>query len=108
MEEPRPRMSHMWILFAILATMVLYPLSFGPACWIVSRMGSGGEGWIGTIYAPVLWAWRQSPDPVQTRVTDFANLGRGIRKIEITNWGITIWEEGTLSLKISGGLAVED
>ena len=32
-----------WITVALVAVLVGYPLSFGPACWISSRTNSTGE-----------------------------------------------------------------
>jgi hypothetical protein len=39
-----------WISVALVAVLVGYPLSFGPACWIASR----SENWkISTFYWPI-------------------------------------------------------
>jgi hypothetical protein len=43
-----------WITVALVAVLA-YPLSFGPACWISSRIGIGVFT-IPSAYRPVLWA----------------------------------------------------
>jgi hypothetical protein len=40
-EEPKKRRSWGWIGWVLLAVFVLYPLSFGPACWVLVRDDSG-------------------------------------------------------------------
>src|SRR5262245_30432166 len=42
-----------WTTIASVCLLVLYPLSFGPACWITSR--TGGNDAIPTIYGPFLF-----------------------------------------------------
>ena len=44
-----------WLTVALVAVLVAYPLSFGPACWISSRTGIGVFT-IPSAYRPVLWA----------------------------------------------------
>src|SRR5438552_515212 len=55
-----------WITLALVAVLVGYPLSFGPACWITL------DGWIGhhrlkSVYRPIARAatrgpaWRTAP-----------------------------------------------
>ncbi len=109
MDNPRSQMSRMWIVFAILAAMVLYPLSFGPACWLVSRTGApSGERWVQSIYAPVSGAWKRCPEPVQSLISGYATLGCGPRKVEINRHGVLFWEEGTMSLIIGSGMTTRE
>jgi len=61
-------------LFLFFAALAIYPLSFGPACWICSRAHSGipvAE----TVYGPVIWAWTNSPRPIQKIGVWYASLG---------------------------------
>ena len=44
-----------WIAVALVAVLVGYPLSFGPACSVASR-GYVQEPTISSIYTPVLWS----------------------------------------------------
>jgi len=69
-EERKKPKSWFWFQAAILSAFTLYPLSFGPACWLV------GMGWLpatlaGVVYYPVagsivlLWiAFPQSVDAI--------------------------------------------
>jgi hypothetical protein len=43
---------------ALVAVLVGYPLSFGPACWITSRASAGAQ-MVAGVYRPLIWAcWR--------------------------------------------------
>ncbi len=48
-----------WITVALVAVLVGYPLSFGPACWVCSRVPQSSASWEVTdfLYAPMLRAW---------------------------------------------------
>ena len=46
-----------WITVALVTVLVGYPLSFGPACWIVSCMGGGD---LTLVYRPWLNAASRS------------------------------------------------
>jgi hypothetical protein len=46
-----------WAAVVLVALPVLYVLSFGPACWISSRLGHGG-GLLPTIYRPLVATMR--------------------------------------------------
>jgi len=48
-----------WIAVALVAVLVGYPLSFGPACWIHSRTKVAGRA-IWVAYYPVAWAANQN------------------------------------------------
>jgi hypothetical protein len=53
-----------WAAVVVVAALVLYPLSFGPACWISSRLNLGAK-LVPIIYRPVLRI--TYPDPWVTR-----------------------------------------
>jgi hypothetical protein len=42
-----------WITVALVVMLVGYPLSFGPACWVTSRMNAG-TAFIPKIYRPIM------------------------------------------------------
>jgi len=44
-----------WATVMVVVMLVLYPLSFGPACWISNRAGIGSSV-VATIYRPITWA----------------------------------------------------
>src|SRR6476646_6642480 len=49
-----------WTTVVVVAILVAYPLSFGPACWITSRCECGTP-LVTTVYRPVLRLWLASP-----------------------------------------------
>jgi hypothetical protein len=50
-----------WVFWATVAVTVvaIYTASFGPACWISSRIRVGSKT-IPSLYAPLIWAWTHS------------------------------------------------
>ena len=62
-----------WIL-SLLLMVGLYPLSFGPACWLQSRGWLDG-GRLATIYQPILVAACDGPPDLQKLVLWYASLG---------------------------------
>jgi hypothetical protein len=48
------RSRRFWIIAAMLPA--LYVVSFGPACWISSRIRIGSKA-VPLLYAPLNWAW---------------------------------------------------
>lgn len=50
-----------WATVAAVTLFVLYPLSFGPACWIVSNMDKPPDGLIATVYRPIVWVPARYP-----------------------------------------------
>ena len=53
MNERKPS-AGFWIAVAIVAIVILYPLSLGPACWISSRLGAGALV-VSVVYRPITW-----------------------------------------------------
>jgi hypothetical protein len=43
-----------WTLAAVIGVPALYPLSFGPACWVTSRLNFGAHS-ISVLYRPIEW-----------------------------------------------------
>ena len=61
-----------WATFAVVAVLVGYPLSIGPACWLENRLiahdiiaGEMVYGATADIFAPVLWARDRGPRPLK-------------------------------------------
>jgi hypothetical protein len=73
MSERKPT-AGFWITVALLAIVVLYPLSLGPACWISSRAGAGGHA-VSILYRPITWFPPACPMPTTGR-----GLEAGIRQ----------------------------
>lgn len=55
-------------VLGILIALLLYVLSFGPAAHVIYRLGAYGA--LDTVYAPVLWLYRNTPlrDPLDAYV----------------------------------------
>jgi hypothetical protein len=45
-----------WATVVLVAVLVGYPLSFGPACWLTSYTNIGAEA-ISRIYRPITWTF---------------------------------------------------
>ncbi|MGE5191170.1 MAG: hypothetical protein ACM3U2_01630 [Deltaproteobacteria bacterium] len=71
-----------WITVA-LAAVLAYPLSFGPACWISSRLNTGTRA-VTVIYRPVTWCCLRDDyaGPLDSAVRWYAGLG-----VANENWG---------------------
>jgi hypothetical protein len=63
-----------WITVALVALLVAYPLSFGPACWLTSRIDYG-RAWITTVYFAIIWTWDLLPYPIQTAIERYTEAG---------------------------------
>jgi hypothetical protein len=64
-----------WATVAMVVLLVAYPLSFGPACWIVSRRpGAVNFRWLPDSYWPIGWCAKRS-DPVRNAIWRFGQLG---------------------------------
>jgi hypothetical protein len=50
-EEPKKR-SRVWIGWTLLALVVLYPLSIGPAWYVCTRTDGW---WVFSVYRPLFW-----------------------------------------------------
>ncbi len=51
----------------VIVTVAIYPASFGPACWISSRLNVGASV-VSAMYAPITWnfgdAFGRQPTPI--------------------------------------------
>jgi hypothetical protein len=54
-DEPKKRSLMRWLLWRALFILVLYPLSSGPAAWLMEHSGAGPAGAIVymTVYRPI-------------------------------------------------------
>jgi hypothetical protein len=62
-----------WATVVVVVVLVAYPLSFGLACWIVSR--AGGETAIERTYRPIVWACRIGPKPFARTLNRYCYAG---------------------------------
>jgi hypothetical protein len=49
-----------WATVVVVVALVAYPLSFGPACWITSRLNRGAD-LVPVVYRPITWAMVAQP-----------------------------------------------
>jgi hypothetical protein len=66
-----------WTLAGVLIVAIGYPLSIGPACWLMWR--ADAPDWIGDafefVYAPIGWACEYGPDWIDDATTSYMALG---------------------------------
>ena len=66
-----------WATVVVVAVLVAYPLSFGPACWISSRIGRG-KGFVvdavQLVYQPMLRLGCEGPDSVRRGIEWWVTL----------------------------------
>jgi hypothetical protein len=62
-----------WITLALVAVLVGYPLSFGPACWMVDCDLFPADG-TRRFFEPLLTATVRSPTPVRSAAMAYCNL----------------------------------
>src|SRR5690348_15603930 len=75
-----------WATVAVVA-LLLYPLSFGPACWITSRLDRGAD-LLPVIYRPLTWGMSAESDTrISRAIMWYAELGAA----DNWQWG-ALWE----------------
>jgi hypothetical protein len=78
-----------WATVVVVAVLVGYPLSFGPACWISSRVNPSGKI-VSVIYLPILWALVDGPDWLQEPIERYAWMGSSTRVMRVSfDYGIS-------------------
>jgi hypothetical protein len=77
-----------WVTVVVVVTLVAYPLSFGPACWITSRLNFGGQA-IPHVYAPIMGIMRNGPRPIVGWLNWYVALGSDQRwrfSLRLDSW----------------------
>ncbi len=82
-----------WITVALVAVLVGYPLSFGPACWISSRTNYGAKS-IPVIYRPICFALAYTPESMTAAIRGYAKV------LAAEGWSFGITEDWEWSQKI--------
>jgi hypothetical protein len=62
-----------WATVVLVAALVGYPLSFGPACWLADYSGMGKEI-IPMIFTPAIWCSANGAAPVSAGINWWAHL----------------------------------
>jgi|SRR6516165_7911756 hypothetical protein len=57
----------------VVVVALLYPISFGPACWITSRMNFGASA-VPIFYRPAIWSMAHDTG-VAKAITSYSELG---------------------------------
>jgi hypothetical protein len=72
-----------WLTITLLAVL-LYPLSFGPACWLTARGMIPKPGWTYRAYWPILRLAAQHPKtPIKSVLRWYASAGAPADSVEI-------------------------
>jgi hypothetical protein len=73
MNEAHNPTAGFWATVVVVSTVVLYPLSFGPACWLNQRTGAGRR-LMSIVYRPIIWLASESSG-AETIIGAYASLG---------------------------------
>jgi hypothetical protein len=63
-----------WATVVVVVVVLLYPISFVPACWISSRVQPSGKA-VSLIYRPVLWAWGHLGEDADDCISEWIAVG---------------------------------
>jgi hypothetical protein len=80
-----------WATVVLVVVLLAYPLSFGPACWMTSRM-AGPTRMLPIVYRPILWVMGSCPHMSQI-FCDYARFGTQ----KELNWNWSNWRSGSSS-----------
>ncbi len=58
----------------VVVVPILYVASFGPACWIISRLDAE-TAWIPTVYRPITIIWDSGPSQMGTILESYSAFG---------------------------------
>jgi hypothetical protein len=62
-----------WATVAVVVLLVLYPLSFGPACWLSIYLQPSGDV-VSIVYCPVLMLWEWGPNWLGEIIVEYGSL----------------------------------
>jgi hypothetical protein len=74
MSEPTKKPGVMFWTTVVVVVTLLYPISFGPACWLSSHTNIGVLI-VDVAYHPLLLIWLHSPRPIGKSFVWYSNLG---------------------------------
>lgn len=63
-----------WAIAVVVVALVLYPLSFGPACWWFSNPEPHSRGFAPRIFWPMGWVATNGPEPCRRAIRWYALL----------------------------------
>ena len=74
MSDERKRAGTGFWLTVALAAVLVYPVSFGPACWIPCRTRTGARI-LPMVYRPIIWAWDRLPRSLSSTLYGYSRMG---------------------------------
>jgi hypothetical protein len=80
MSEHRKKPGVAFWATVVVACLLLYPISFGPACWVFSHVASDEDNWptLDFIYAPILRVWRYHDGIIPDAIEWYGNVGSAV------------------------------
>jgi hypothetical protein len=77
MTSPKKPGMAFWATVVVVAALVAYPLSFGPACWLATHANGGllSDRCLTTAYWPILQARHCGPDLLARGLDWYACVG---------------------------------
>jgi hypothetical protein len=76
MSEERKKATWPWIVALLIGPLVLYVLTFGPACWLCKCEVIGVRAvWLA--YRPVVWTARHGPQPIRSLFYKYEAIFQG-------------------------------
>lgn len=94
-EQKKPGVGF-WATVVVVTLLVLYPVSFGPACWFTSRFEYGRRQ-MPFVYRPVTWVMEKGPSQFESIMRSYC------RSLATDGWD---WDVG-VSFKINEDVQVE-
>lgn len=85
-------------LIILLMSVIVYPVSFGPTCWVSSRITPYNQQLrpMRYFYAPLLWIAQRCPDSAQQVVADYGNAFSSYEIVQHTDYNRELF--GTLQI----------
>ena len=88
-----------WITVALVAVLVGYPMSFGPACWISSRMKGSYSELVSCVYGTVIPACRRCPKFVVRFARWYSEVGAAsFWRWHFGHWSMIDGTESTIDI----------
>ena len=91
MTSPRKPTAGFWITVGLVAVLVGYPVSFGPACWLCHKEVIGVRSvWVA--YYPVVWTARHGSQPLRSLIYKYEAIFQG-RRAASADWAIDVQDQ---------------
>jgi hypothetical protein len=82
----------LWAAVVVIAVLVGYPLSIGPACWVKDRYSPESKFMLGDAYRPIIWTADRCPEFVKAGLRWYLSVGLREREYAtFSDHSITLW-----------------